>query len=105
MKLDAPHDPTAEDMREALRRVLAGPAFVPAPQLGAFLRFVVESVVAGEAEHIKSYTIAVDALGRKQSFDPKIDPIVRVEAGRLRRALSRYYANGREKHDFVIELP
>ena len=40
------------------------------------------------------YTIAVEALGRAENFDPQLDPIVRVEATRLRRTLARYYANG-----------
>ena len=49
---------------------------------------------AGRSDRIKGYTIAVEALGRADDFDPQADPIVRVEATRLRRALSRYYANG-----------
>jgi hypothetical protein len=97
--------PTADEVREALRRILASPTFSHAPQLGAFLRFVVEAVLGGESNHIKSYTIAVEALGRSESFDPKVDPIVRVEAGRVRRALSRYYAGKEARHDVIIELP
>jgi tetratricopeptide (TPR) repeat protein len=97
--------PSAHEVREALRRILVSPAFSHAPQLGAFLRFVVESVLAGEGDHIKSYTIAVEALGRNESFDPKADPIVRVEAGRVRRALSRYYAGNETGHAVIIELP
>ncbi len=62
------------------------PPFPTSPQLVAFLRFVVESVLEGEAEHIKSYTIksytiAVEALGRDQSFDPQADPIGLTAAG------------------------
>lgn len=104
MRVDEDRDPTTEEIREALRSILVSPPFVHSPQLGTFLRFVVEQVLAGGAEYIKSYTIAVEALGRSDSFDPKVDPIVRVEAGRLRRALSRYYASG-ERHAVVIELP
>lgn len=97
--------PTADEIREALRRILVSSVFAHAPQLGAFLRFVVESVLSGESQYIKSYTIAVEALGRNDSFDPKIDPIVRVDAGRVRRALSRYYAEDDAIHVVVIELP
>lgn len=60
-------------------------------------------MLAGESEFIKSYTIGVEALGRSDTFDPKIDPIVRVEAGRVRRALARYY--GENEASVVIELP
>jgi tetratricopeptide (TPR) repeat protein len=105
MKPEEEPAPTAEEVRETLRQILASPAFVHAPQLGAFLRFVVESVLAGEGAYIKSYTVAVAALGRRDSFDPKIDPIVRVEAGRLRRALARYYADANTADTVVIGLP
>ncbi len=93
------------EIRDALQHILASPTFVNAPQLSAFLRFVVESVLTGQTDYIKGYTIAVGALGRADSFDPRTDPIVRVEAGRLRRALSRYYASLKAQGAVVIELP
>lgn len=85
--------------------MLASEVFRGSPQLAAFLRYVVEATLRGEADRIKGYTIATEALGRDGTFDPQSDPIVRVEAARLRRAISRYYATvGRE--DVVrIELP
>lgn len=46
---------------------------------------------------LKAYTVATEVLGRNADFDPQTDPIVRVEATRLRRALDRYYlAEGRD---------
>ncbi|MGR7994883.1 hypothetical protein [Xanthobacter sp. ZOL 2024] len=83
--------PADEEVVEALERVLAAPDLRTSPRLGAFLRYVVEARLAGRAEQIKGYTIAVEALGRPASFDPQSDPIVRVEATRLRRALQNYY--------------
>jgi hypothetical protein len=83
---------------------VASRAFRSAPKLSAFLRFVVERTLAGDAAHIKGYTIAIEALGRDESFDPATDPIVRVEAGRLRRALARYYAEDGRDDAIVIEL-
>ena len=56
-------------------------------------------------EYLKGYTIATEALGRDDNFDPQIDPIVRVEAGRLRYALEHYYSNGGAGDPVVIELP
>jgi len=97
--------PSTLEIRAALDRVLASPPFPSSPQLLAFLRFVVESALKGEAEQIKSYTIAVEALGRDQSFDPQTDPIVRVEAGRLRRALQHYYAGPGANDPIIIDLP
>ena len=94
--------PNADEIRAALERMAASEAFRGSPQLVAFLRYVVEATLRGAADRIKGYTIAVEALGRADNFDPQADPIVRVEAMRLRRALARYYANGgkrRSGHD------
>ncbi|MET3355071.1 UNVERIFIED_ORG: tetratricopeptide (TPR) repeat protein [Xanthobacter viscosus] len=92
-------------VRAALDRVLAAPDFTSSPRLAAFLRFVVEATLDGRADEIKGYTIAVEALGRPPSFDPQSDPIVRVEATRLRRALERYYATGGAEDPLVIDIP
>jgi tetratricopeptide (TPR) repeat protein/TolB-like protein len=81
----------AEALRQALARVVASEPFRNAPRLIAFLSFIVEKTIAGEAGGLKGYTIATQALGRPDDFDPQADPIVRVEAGRLRRALQAYY--------------
>jgi hypothetical protein len=97
--------PPSSEIRSALERVTESVLFRGAPQLTAFLRYVVETTLDGRPELIKAYTIAVEALGRSESFDPSRDAIVRVEAGRLRSALSRYYANGGTDDPVVIELP
>jgi len=97
--------PRAPEVQAALERILASESFRTSPQLGAFLRFVVEAALGGRAASIKGYTIGVEALGRDPSFDPQIDPIVRVEATRLRRALERYYACAGSDDPLVIELP
>jgi hypothetical protein len=65
---------------------------------------VVERALAGRGAEIKSYTIAVEALGRDPSFEPEADPIVRVEAGRLRQALALYYAGAGSTDPVIIEL-
>src|SRR4051812_39844885 len=97
--------PCAEEIRAALERMASSEAFRGSPQLVAFLRYVVEATLRGTADRIKGYTIAVEALGRGENFDPQADPIVRVEAMRLRRALGRYYANGGKRDAVLIELP
>jgi hypothetical protein len=84
--------PSPAAVREALERVCASEGFRKAPQLAAFLRYVVERTLAGDAASLKGYSIATEALGRGPDFDPQSDPIVRVEAGRLRRTLEGYYA-------------
>lgn len=95
----------APEVRAELERVLASDAFRNAPQLAAFLTYVVERKLAGRAGDLKGYTIAVEALGRPSDFDPQSDPIVRVEAGRLRRALGIYYAEEGAANPVRIMIP
>jgi adenylate cyclase len=97
--------PTAEEIRAAVERIVASPGFHRSPQLVAFLRFVVESALGGKAEYLKSYTIGVEALGRNEYFDPQVDPIVRVEAARLRRALASYFVGDSTRSSVMIEIP
>lgn len=97
--------PSEAEIRAALDRIAGSDVFATSPRLAAFLRFVVESALRGEAERIKGYTIATEALGRGHDFDPQADPIVRVEAGRLRRALARYYAGPGSAEVIVIDVP
>jgi hypothetical protein len=73
-----------ERTRAQLDRILASAAFANAERASSFLRFVVVRALAGRTGEIKESVIAVEALGRSPSFDSKSDPIVRVEARRLR---------------------
>src|SRR5262249_57462116 len=96
-QMDARRDtgnPTPDEVRTALDRVIASEVLRGSPQLIAFFRFVVEATLRGEGHRIKAYAIAVEALGRGEDFDPDVDPIVRVEAGRVRRALRPYFPGG-----------
>src|SRR5262245_47349892 len=97
--------PCADEIRAALEHMAGSEAFRGSPQLVSFLRYVVEATLRGDSDRIKGYTIAVEALGRAEDFDPQADPIVRVEAMRLRRALARYYANGGKGDCVLIDLP
>jgi tetratricopeptide (TPR) repeat protein len=91
-ELDPKALPEAAAARAALGAVLASQAFRDSPQLRAFLTYVVNETLAGRASELKGYSIATLALGRPESFDPQTDPIVRVQAGRLRQALAEYEA-------------
>ena len=96
---------TPSAIRAQLDRIVGSPEFRNSPRLKRFLTFVVEMTLEGKAERIKAYTIAIEALGRGPEFDPQIDPIIRVQAGRLRQALGRYYANAGRNYPVVIEMP
>jgi TolB-like protein len=66
---------------------------------------VVEETLSGRTDRIKAYSVATSVFGRDASFDPQTDPIIRIEASRLRRSLERYYLTA-GKHDPVrIEIP
>lgn len=103
--MTSPLIPCAGDIDRELGRISASASFRAAPRLTAFLRFVVEMAAAGHGGRIKSYTVAVEAFGRDEGFDPQRNPIVRVEASRLRRALARFHAGEGHGDTVVIELP
>ncbi len=102
---DGTGKPTDNDLQAALARVIASDTLRDSSQLTAFLRFVVEAALRGESHQIKAYTIAVEALGRSENFDPQTDPIVRIAAGWLRRALERYYDGDGATDSVVIDIP
>jgi len=95
----------AQRVRLQLDRILASAAFADARRASSFLRFVVERKLEGHAGEIKESVIAVEVLGRTPSFDSKSDPIVRVEAGRLRERLSSYYEAEGGADPVLISLP
>ena len=84
--------PSRADIEAALEHVQAWPGLARSPQLAKFLKYIVDAKLSGNEAGIKAYAIAVDVFGRPQSFDPQSDPIVRVQARRLRAALEEYYA-------------
>lgn len=75
------------------------------PQLGRFLDYIVRRTLQGDEQGIKAYSIAVDVFGRASDFDPQADPIVRVQARRLRGLLEQYYASVGTAEEVRITLP
>jgi hypothetical protein len=95
----------AARVRGQLSRVLTSAAFNDAERASKFLRFIVERTLAGRISEIKESVIAIEVLGRKSSFNPKTDPIVRVEAARLRDRLRNYYSGEGASDDVLISVP
>ena len=81
-----------EAIRAELQRIMASRTFRAAQGQRKFLAYAVEEVLAGQPHLLKEYVIATEALGRAMSFDPRLDPIVRTEARKLRARLAKYYA-------------
>lgn len=92
-------------IREELERVLSSRTFQGAEAQKRFLQYAVEHTVMGGSHEVKEYSIGVQVFRRGSAFDPRLDPIVRVEARKLRSRLSKYYET-EGKHDLLrIELP
>jgi beta-glucanase (GH16 family) len=102
-----PHSkPDFREEREELERVLSHPEIARSASLVRFLQFICNKYFEGKADEIREYSIAVEALGRKQSsFDSHIDPIVRVTARSLRKKLLRLYKTDWQHHPLQIVLP
>ena len=98
-------DSLVQRVRTHLDGVLRSAHFDGSTRSREFLRYVVEEVLAGRAAYLKQAAIAVEVFGRKPDFDAVIDPIVRVQAGRLRRSLERYYLLCGDVDLIRIELP
>jgi serine/threonine-protein kinase len=84
-------EPQPEAVRQQLQRMLSSVVFINSVRLSKFLRYGVEAVLAGKT-NLNEYAIGMDVFERGASFDPRVDPIVRVHARRLRSKLARYYA-------------
>jgi TolB-like protein/Tfp pilus assembly protein PilF len=94
-----------EAIRAALDRIASSPGFENSERMVRFLRFAVEKTLAGEAEQLKEYVLGVEVFDRAQTFDPKVDTIVRVEARRLRRKLKEYYESAGAQDRVRIQMP
>lgn len=92
-------------IREQLKRILASPGFDASDRNRRFLEYVVEETLEGRADRIKAYSIATSVFGRNDSFDPQQDAIVRIEAGRMRRALEHYYLTSGQNDRIRITIP
>jgi TolB-like protein len=89
-------DPTLEtcseqEIRAELARVLQSSPFINSERLARFLRFTVDTAIAGRGDSLKEYLIGVEVYDRKPPYHPSQDSIVRTEARRLRSKLKEYY--------------
>ncbi len=96
--------PSREEQTE-VAAVLQSGIFQRAPLLESFFRYICDRYFEGQTGEIKEYCIAVEALGRCATFDPKKDSIVRVEAHRLRKRLQNYYDGPGASHAVQILIP
>jgi len=88
-----------------LHRILASKTFRQADRIKRFLDFIVKETVAGRADKLKEFSVGVEVFGRDSNFDPRFDPIVRVQARRLRSQLEKYYAEEATPDEMILEVP
>jgi TolB-like protein len=94
-----------EGIKAQLACIVASPAFDAPDRNRRFLQFVVTEALEGRAARLKAFVIATEVFGRPESFDAQNDPIVRMEAGRLRRALEHYYLTSGRDDPILISIP
>jgi serine/threonine-protein kinase len=106
-------EPVAEGSVEGLSRaavagqldkILSSATFIRSKRLGRFLRFTVEQCLDGRQNSLKEYLVGVEVFNKLESFDPRIDSIVRVEARRLRSKLERYYQTEGKDDQVIIQF-
>jgi adenylate cyclase len=93
------------DIRAELDRILASKGFAAAGRLSRMLRYVVDKTLAGEMDQLKEYSVGIEVFERDEKYDPRLDSIVRVEAGRLRSKLDEYYNGEGGGSPIRISLP
>jgi hypothetical protein len=97
-------DPSAPLVRAELEAILSSELFTRSDRLSAFLRFIVEETLAGRGASLKEPVIAMALYGKGADYNTALDPIVRVDARRLRDKLREYYAAA-PREPLVISVP
>ena len=90
---------------EQLSRILRSQVFRNSEMLRNFLSFIVQEELKENGMVLKQYSIAIYAFGRSDDFDATTDPIVRIQASRLRRNLEQYYLEEGREDPIRISLP
>jgi hypothetical protein len=103
MREDRGRDPQA--IREQLQRIVVSPVFLHSERLRRFLTHCVEAELSGRVDDLKQYAIGVVAFDRPKHYNHAEDPIVRVEARRLRKKLDEYYQTLGSADPVVIDVP
>lgn len=103
--LDFRSESDQKAVREQLARILRSAPFVQSERRQRFLEYLVNETLAGRGDRLKGYSVALEVFGRPETFDPVVDPIVRIEAARLRDRLREYYEPNGQNDPVRIDLP
>lgn len=109
MKKDLPVYTSLQFSREAinqqLQKIFTDAFFINSDILRRFLTFIVDETLSGHADWLKEYTIGINVLNKSADFKPQDNGIVRIHAGRLRRALNSYYSRMGVFDSIQITIP
>lgn len=100
-----PQGPSKAEVRETMRRILTSRHFINAPTKQRFLRLICESYLNGRASDLNEYMIGCELYDRDESYNPALDPIVRVGAHGLRKRLDAYYTGEGKDDEIILEIP
>lgn len=94
------------EVRNSVQKLLASPLFAKAPRMCHLLSFLVEKKLSGRERELSEYAIGLEVFRRDaRLYDTTLDPVVRVQMGRLRERLATYYASGDAALDLEISIP
>ncbi|MDP9053193.1 MAG: hypothetical protein M3N93_02660 [Acidobacteriota bacterium] len=95
----------AEEARAQVQRIFQSKTFRSSDVLRQLLSYLVDISLAGAADELKEYTVAVDALGKPSSYDPRQESAVRMQVGRIRQKLAEYYRTEGAEDPVIVDLP
>ncbi|RYH07794.1 hypothetical protein [Tropicimonas sp. IMCC6043] len=97
--------PSEVDIRAQLQRILDNASFRASQRRRVMLQFIVDEALAGRGPRMKGTTVAIAVFGRDETFDQQSDPVVRLEARRLRSDLDSYYVDAGNQDPVRITIP
>ena len=104
-QMPAPTETSVRKIREQVERILHSKSFEGVERLKSFFSFIVAETIEGRGDQLKEYVVGQYAFDKGDAFDPRNDPIVRVQARRLRARIARYYLEEGQADEIAIELP
>ena len=95
----------AEPIQQQIERIVHSEQFRSSEVLRRLLTFLSEKAIAGEADNLKEYVVAIDGLGKSSTYDPQHNSAVRIQMGRLRQRLAEYYRTEGKNDPITVDLP
>jgi hypothetical protein len=95
----------SDSIHQQIERIVHSEQFRSSEVLRRLLTFLSEKAIAGEADNLKEYVVAIDGLGKSSTYDPQHNSAVRIQMGRLRQRLAEYYRSEGKNDPMIVDLP